>query len=236
MEVHGQPSCLAPWKAAGFAGMGVVSLVVMGFCWLDSSMVLSRGDDLLTFAWGAAALVMVGCALLAWLLSGLMGTRVFARLTVIAAVAVVILVTAATLEPDGLTGRQDFVYVACDGVGVLLLGLLLVAVTLERRWITSYGVLKLTQSGASVSGNYDSKGGRIAGTVQGRRLVGAWSEAPSYLGPSDAGDFEFTMAADEKSFSGRRRDGSSGDWDEWNGNLTKRLRVSFGLPVPQGDA
>jgi hypothetical protein len=49
-------------------------------------------------------------------------------------------------------------------------------------------------------------------------LVGTWSQSPSYAPPADAGDFEFTLAADGQSFTGRYRYGSDGTWfTTWNG-------------------
>jgi len=82
-------------------------------------------------------------------------------------------------------------------------------------WDTNWGRMELTQSDGSVSGTYEHDQGNIQGTVQGNKVVGTWSEYPSYAPPDDAGDFEFTMSPDGNSFLGRWRYGSSGDWAEW---------------------
>jgi hypothetical protein len=85
-------------------------------------------------------------------------------------------------------------------------------------WNTDEGALELQQSGSTVTGTYTHDQGRIEGTVSGNKLVGTWSESPSYSPPNDAGDFEFTMSGDCKSFSGNWRYGSSGSWSgSWSG-------------------
>lgn len=86
-------------------------------------------------------------------------------------------------------------------------------------WNTNWGEMRLTQSGASVSGNYTHDKGKITGTVKGNVLIGKWSEAPSYSEPNDAGDVELELSEDGNSFSGRWRYGSSGGWYEngWTG-------------------
>lgn len=86
-------------------------------------------------------------------------------------------------------------------------------------WSSSYNEMRLTQSGSSVSGEYDWDMGRITNaTVSGMVLKGTWTEAPSRTAPNDAGDIELTMADDCQSFTGRWRYGSSGDWrGGWDG-------------------
>ena len=84
-------------------------------------------------------------------------------------------------------------------------------------WETTYGNMELTQSDGSVTGTYEVNDGKIEGTVQGNKLVGTWSEPPSYAPPDEAGDIEFTLSPDGNSFVGRFRYGSSGDWGEWTG-------------------
>jgi hypothetical protein len=83
-------------------------------------------------------------------------------------------------------------------------------------WNTNWGRMELTQSDGSVTGTYEHDQGTIQGTVQGNKLIGTWSEYPSYAPPDDAGDFEFIMSPDGNSFLGRWRYDSSGDWDEWS--------------------
>lgn len=85
-------------------------------------------------------------------------------------------------------------------------------------WNTSFKQMVLTQSGDQVTGHYTHDNGEIVGTVSGNTLKGTWSESPSFQPPKDAGDFEFTLSPDGKSFVGKWRYGSSGDWSgEWNG-------------------
>ena len=82
-----------------------------------------------------------------------------------------------------------------------------------------WGEMSLVQNGNKVTGQYEWQGGKITGTVSGNMLKGTWSESPSYEPPNDAGDFEFTISADGKSFTGRWRYGSSGDWKgSWSGS------------------
>lgn len=84
-------------------------------------------------------------------------------------------------------------------------------------WSTNFKHLVLTQTGNQVTGHYENDNGRIDGQVSGNTLKGTWSEEPSYRPPKDAGDFEFTLSSDGRSFAGRWRLGSTGDWREWKG-------------------
>jgi len=84
-------------------------------------------------------------------------------------------------------------------------------------WDTTYGNMELSQSDGTVTGTYEVNQGKIEGTVQGNKLIGTWSEPPSYAPPDEAGDIEFTLSSDGNSFVGRFRYGSSGDWSEWTG-------------------
>jgi len=86
------------------------------------------------------------------------------------------------------------------------------------KWNTDFGLMNLSQIGSNVDGNYTHDEGRIQGPVSGNKLVGTWSEAPSYSPPADAGGVELTMANDCNSFSGNWRYGSGGGWNgSWNG-------------------
>ena len=69
----------------------------------------------------------------------------------------------------------------------------------EGEWDSNWGKMVLIQSGSAVTGTYTHDKGKISGTISGNTLTGTWSESPSYAPPSDAGDIEFTMAADGKS-------------------------------------
>jgi hypothetical protein len=92
-------------------------------------------------------------------------------------------------------------------------------------WSTTYGTMVLTQTGAAVTGTYEYRDGRIAGTVSGNVLSGRWTEAPTRTG-SDAGDITFTMSADRLSFNGVwTRDTETTLGRTWTGTRT-------GLPGP----
>lgn len=98
----------------------------------------------------------------------------------------------------------------------------------EGEWETNWGNMVLTQSGLVVTGTYTHDKGKISGTVSGNVLTGTWSESPSYAPPGDAGDIEFTMSADGKSFSGKWRYGSEGSWGDWEGGK----RLTEVIPAP----
>ncbi|HYE82507.1 MAG TPA: S-layer homology domain-containing protein [Clostridia bacterium] len=84
-------------------------------------------------------------------------------------------------------------------------------------WKTSWGDMTLTQTGEKVTGTYTFDSGKIVGTVSGNVLTGTWSESPSYSPPHDAGEVEFVISEDGKSFTGKWRYGSEGDWGNWEG-------------------
>lgn len=92
-------------------------------------------------------------------------------------------------------------------------------ISFNGAWNTDWGILTLIQKGESVDGGYTHDSGMIEGIVIGNVLKGKWSEAPTYKPPSDAGDFEFQLDPDGKSFTGKWRYGSSGEWNSWNGKL-----------------
>ncbi len=98
----------------------------------------------------------------------------------------------------------------------------------EGEWDTNWGKMILVQKGSSVSGTYTHDQGRITGTVNRDKLIGTWSEYPNYSPPNDAGDIEFTMSADGKSFGGRWRYGSDGSWGTWDGGK----RITEVIPAP----
>ena len=87
------------------------------------------------------------------------------------------------------------------------------------KWDTNYGEMELRFSGDRVTGEYESDDGRIEGVVSGRLMTGTWSEKPSYAPPKDAGQFEFTLSEDGRSFTGRWRYGSEGEWRSWSGTV-----------------
>ena len=86
------------------------------------------------------------------------------------------------------------------------------------KWLCGqWGTLNIAQSGDVITGTYTYDNGKLKGNVGGNMLFGTWSEAPSYSIPNDAGDVEFTMSDDGKSFTGRWRYGFTGEWRTWNG-------------------
>jgi hypothetical protein len=87
------------------------------------------------------------------------------------------------------------------------------------RWHTNFGEMVLEFSGDRVSGEYEHDGGRIEGILSGRVITGTWSESPSYAPPNDAGQFEFTLSEDGRSFTGRWRYDSEGAWYDWSGTM-----------------
>ncbi len=83
-------------------------------------------------------------------------------------------------------------------------------------WNTTFGVEGpvLTQNGDVVKGTFGAYNeGTVNGTVSGNKLSGTWSYPPS----DDAGNFEWTMSADGKSFTGKYWRESPDDFTEWNG-------------------
>jgi len=92
----------------------------------------------------------------------------------------------------------------------------------EGTYETNFGALTLKLNGNKVSGTYPHDAGRIEGTWEGSRMVGRWSEAPTYKPPHDAGDFVFAFPKDFKSFAGKWRYGFGGkEWSgDWHGTRT----------------
>ena len=96
----------------------------------------------------------------------------------------------------------------------------------EGEWDSNWGHMVIAQNGNQVTGTYTFENGIISGTVSGNTFTGTWSEAPSYSAPNDAGDLILEMDANGKSFSGRWRYGSSGDWGDWTGSDRKTAVLS----------
>jgi len=70
---------------------------------------------------------------------------------------------------------------------------------------TEYGYvverLTLAQTGSSVTGTYNDGNGTVNATVQGNKLAGTWSDSNETA--EFAGLFEFVLAADGSSFTGK---------------------------------
>lgn len=99
-------------------------------------------------------------------------------------------------------------------------------------WETSWGDMTLNQNGTKVTGTYTFDSGKIEGTVSGNVLTGTWSESPSYAPPRDAGEVEFVMSTDGKSFTGKWRYGSEGNWGNWEGG-NRNTEVILASPAPK---
>jgi len=90
----------------------------------------------------------------------------------------------------------------------------------EGRWNTNWGEMSLTQApDGQVTGTYTYDNGKIEGSISGMTFSGRWSESPSYQDPNDGGLVELEFSSDCKTFSGRWKYGTSGDWKEnnWSG-------------------
>jgi hypothetical protein len=86
-------------------------------------------------------------------------------------------------------------------------------------WQTKWGKMVIVQTGNEVTGTYEHDNGKIKGVIVGDKIIGTWSEAPTYLPPNDAGEFEMILSSDGQSFTGRWRYGTTGRWEGgWNGN------------------
>ena len=90
----------------------------------------------------------------------------------------------------------------------------------DGKWQTDFGVMTLTQNGASLLGTYTYRNGSLDGTVADNVARGTWLQNTSDSSNDvTSGDFEFVLSADGNSFSGKWRYGSSGAWQSkpWNG-------------------
>ena len=86
-------------------------------------------------------------------------------------------------------------------------------------WHTDYGTMHLTQTGATVTGDYAYGDpppvlGRVEGRVDGMVLRLRWGESPNGAGTGDA---TFTLASDGKAFTGTWTADSNGTPGSWNG-------------------
>lgn len=81
-------------------------------------------------------------------------------------------------------------------------------------WVTTFGKMTLRQDGANVTGEYGNPVETIVGTISGSKLSGTWHDSFS------TGKFEFTMAADGRSFIGTMYNQALGERGtfEWSGD------------------
>ena len=115
--------------------------------------------------------------------------------------------------------RRPARLVAALGVGLLLVtATSAAAATWTGTWNSSYGDLKLTQQGSSVTGSYFWAGGpgSLSGTVSGQTLTGRFGD------PSGTGPMEFTMSTDGLSFTGAWSYDKGGN-GTWTGTRTTPL-------------
>jgi hypothetical protein len=111
------------------------------------------------------------------------------------------------------------------------------APTWAGTWSTTWGAMILRQNGNRVEGAYAYSEGRLRGTVSGRVLRGTWDEAPTRAAPSEAGDFEFTLSPDGKSWTGRWRFAQPGDpWKPWLGTCSGGPCRNGSAGTPSGKA
>ncbi|MGE5404556.1 MAG: hypothetical protein ACM3PP_06420 [Candidatus Saccharibacteria bacterium] len=88
-------------------------------------------------------------------------------------------------------------------------------------WGEAKFIMNLTGSGNQVTGTYGWRNGRITNaTIDGNVLKGTWTETTATQ-TEESGTFEFTLSADGKSFTGKWRYGTSGDWETVTWNATR---------------
>lgn len=86
------------------------------------------------------------------------------------------------------------------------------AATFDGLWQTSFGRMRLSQSGATVSGSYAyASGSAIEGTCEGARLNFRYTE------PSARGEGWFELRADGRAFTGQWRPEGEQRWHAWTG-------------------
>lgn len=128
---------------------------------------------------------------------------------------------------DRVCPRTARLFAALAVVLLLVTATSAAAATWTGTWNTSYGELKLTEQGSSVTGNYFWAGGpgSLSGTASGQTLSGRFSD------PSGTGPLEFTMSADGLSFTGSWSYDSGGN-GTWTGTRTTPLPPESEPPPP----
>jgi hypothetical protein len=87
-------------------------------------------------------------------------------------------------------------------------------ITWTGEWDTNWGLMSLSQSGATVAGSYLHENGKISGTTAGRVFTGTWFETPPGGFHDPSGPCTLTLAEDGDSFAGTWSydHGGGGDW------------------------
>lgn len=86
----------------------------------------------------------------------------------------------------------------------------------EGLWETSYGRMRLAQSGNKVSGEYSySALSTIDGVLEDRKLSFKYSEGET------GGEGWFELSEDGESFEGEWREGGAGSWSSWKGTKVR---------------
>ena len=97
------------------------------------------------------------------------------------------------------------------------------APTYAGLWETSYGRMRLTQEGSTVSGEYSyTATSTIAGEVEGNRLTFEYTEEAT------RGEGWYELAEDGESFQGRWREKGSERWRRWRVRACTPRRGSSG--------
>ena len=92
--------------------------------------------------------------------------------------------------------------------------------TYSGLWETSYGRMRLTQEGSTVSGEYSyTSTSTIAGEIEGDRLTFGYSEGDTQ------GEGWYELAKDGESFQGRWREKGSEHWKRWRGTRDRKSVV-----------
>lgn len=81
-------------------------------------------------------------------------------------------------------------------------------------WSSSWGEMILSQTNSYVTGTYTYKSGTLQGKVSENVLTGTWVINDATTSTNCTGELQLTLAADGKSFIGKWRYGTTGDWYE----------------------
>lgn len=89
------------------------------------------------------------------------------------------------------------------------------AISFTGNYTTTYGAMRLTQTGNRVTGSYSyTDGSSLTGTVSGNTMTFTYTE------PAASGEGKFILAEDGNSFTGRWRARGQAEWSDWTGTRT----------------